>query len=168
MGEMSPGGHAVTTGVASAVTAFLSGSLSLATAVALGGFGIDVDHAIDYVLFNRQRDLRPTAFLRYYLEGRVRLVVLALHSWELFALLLAIAWWTEWPLLWGYLGGAAMHLLLDIAFNGEMVPKNIVAFYSFTYRAAHGFNGASLHSHRERIVPANFWSAFFKGASLGD
>ena len=165
---MSPGGHAVTTGVASAVTASLSGSLSLATAVALGGFCIDVDHAIDYVLFNRQRDLRPTAFLRYYLEGHVRLVVLALHSWELFALLSAIAWWTEWPLLWGYLGGAVMHLLLDIAFNGEMVPKNIVAFYSFTYRAAHGFNGASLHSHRKRIVPANFWSAFFKGASLGD
>ena len=59
-------------------------------------------------------------------------------------------------------------IMLDMAFNGEMVPKNIVAFYSFTYRAAHGFNGASLQGHRERIVPANFWSAFFKGASLGD
>jgi len=165
---MSPGGHAATTVVASAATAYLSGSLSLATAVALGGFVIDVDHAIDYVLFNRQRDLRPTAFLRYYLEGRAQLVVLALHSWELFALLAAIAWWMEWPLLWGYLGGAAMHLLLDIAFNGELLPKNIVAFYSFAYRAAHGFNGAALHGHRERIVPVKFWSAFFKGASLGD
>ena len=165
---MSPGGHAVTTGVASAVTAYLSGSPSLATAVALGGFFIDVDHAIDYVLFNRQRDLRPSAFLRYYLEGRAHLVVLALHSWELFALLSAIAWRTEWLPLWGYLGGAAMHLMLDMAFNGEMIPRNIVAFYSFTYRAAHGFNGASLQGHRECIVPANFWSAFFKGASLGD
>src|SRR4029453_772841 len=114
--RMSPGGHAATTVVASAATAFMSGSLPLATAVALGGFFIDVDHAIDYVLFNRQRDLRPKAFLRYYLEGRAHLGVLALHSWELFALLTVIAWWTEWPLLWGYLSGAAMHLILDIIF----------------------------------------------------
>ena len=97
---MSPGGHAATTAVASAATAFLSGSLPLAAAVALGGFFIDVDHAVDYWLFNRQRDLRPTAFLRYYLEGRAERVALALHSWELFALLAAIGWWTGWPLLW--------------------------------------------------------------------
>jgi hypothetical protein len=113
---MSPGGHAATTVVASAATAFLSGSLPLATAVALGGSFIDVHHAVDYVLFNRQRDLRPGAFLRYYLEARPERVVLALYSWELFALLAAIACWTGWPLLWGYLDRAAMHLLLDIAF----------------------------------------------------
>ncbi len=164
---MSPGGHAATTVVASGATAFLSGSLPLATAVALGGFFIDVDHAVDYVLFNRQRDLRPAAFLRYYLEGRAERIVLALHSWELFALLAAIAWWTGWPLLWGYLGGAAMHLLLDIAFNGELLPTNIVAFYSFAYRAALGFNGAALQGHGGRAVPVKFWSAFFKGASVG-
>jgi hypothetical protein len=111
---MSPGGHAATTVVASTATAFLSGSLPLATAVAFGGFFIDIDHALDYVLFNRQRDLRPAAFLRYYLEARPERVVLALHSWELFALLATIASWTGWQLLWGYLGGAAMHLLLDI------------------------------------------------------
>jgi hypothetical protein len=165
---MSPGGHAATTVVASAATVALSGSLSLATAVALGGFFIDIDHAIDYVLFNRQRDLRPAAFLRYYLEGRPERVVLALHSWELFALLTAIAWWTGWPALWGYLGGAALHLLLDIAFNGKWIPKNIIAFYSFAYRAAYGFKGAALHVHRERIVPVKFWSAFFKGGSFAD
>ena len=165
---MSPGGHAATTIVASTATAYLSGSLPLATAVALGGSFIDIDHAVDYVLFNRQWDLRPAAFLRYYLEARPQRVVLALHSWELFALLVATAWWIGCPLLWGYLGGAAMHILLDIAFNGELLPKNVVAFYSFAYRAAHGFNGAALHGHRKRIAPVRFWSAFFKGASLGD
>src|SRR4029453_4357565 len=85
--RMSPGGHAATTAVASAATAFLSGSLPLATAVALGGFFIDLDPPGDYVLFNRQRDLRPAAFLRYYLEARPARLVLVLHSWELFALL---------------------------------------------------------------------------------
>lgn len=165
---MSPGGHAATTVVASAAAVLLSGSLPLATAVALGGFFIDIDHAVDYVLFNGQRDLRPAVFLRYYLEARPDRVVLALHSWELFALLAAIAWWTGWPLLWGYLGGAAMHLLLDIAFNGQLIPTNIVAFYSFAYRAAHGFNGAALQGPRDRAVPGKFWAAFFKGASSVD
>src|SRR5262245_51439733 len=103
--------------------------------------------------------------MRYYLEGRAKLVVLLLHSWELFALLTVIAWWTGWSLLWAYLGGAAMHLLLDIAFNGELLPKNIVAFYSCAYRAAHRFDGTILQSRRERAVPAKFWSAFFRGAS---
>jgi hypothetical protein len=61
-----------------------------------------------------------------------------------------------------------MHLLLDIAFNGEFLPKNIVAFYSFAYRADHGFNGAALLGRRKCIVPAKFWTAFFKGASPSD
>ena len=165
---MSPGGHAATTVVASAATVYLSGSLWLASAVALGGFVIDVDHAVDYVLFNRQRDLRPAAFLRYYLEARPARLVLVLHSWEVFALLAALAWWAGWPLLWGYLGGAAMHLLLDIVFNGALLPTNIVAFYSFAYRAAHGFNGPALHGPIDRVVPVKFWSAFFKGASSSD
>ena len=111
----------------SATTAFLSGSLPLATAVALGGFFIDVDHAVDYVLFNRQWDLRPAVFLRYYLEARPERVVLVLHSWELFALLAAIAWWTGCPLLWGYLGGSSMHLLLDIAFNGSLATAVLLS-----------------------------------------
>src|SRR5262249_52797668 len=166
--QMSPGGHAATTVVASAATAYLSGSLPLAASVALGGFFIDIDHAVDYVLFNRQWDLRPRIFLRYYLEARAELVILALHSWELFVLLAAITWWTGWSLLWGYLGGATMHLLLDIAFNGKLLPKNIFAFYSFAYRAAHGFSGAALHGPRERIAPVKFWSAFFKGGSFAD
>jgi hypothetical protein len=165
---MSPGGHAATTVVASAATGYLSGSPALAAAVTLGGFFIDVDHAVDYVLFNRQRDLRPSAFLRYYLEARAERVVLVLHSWELFALLAALAWWTGWLLLWGYLGGATMHLLLDIVFNGELIPRNIVAFYSFAYRAAHGFRGALLHGTLTRAVPVGFWQAFFKGAAPGD
>ena len=162
---MSPGGHAATTLVASAATVYMSGSPSLATAVALGGFLIDIDHAVDYLLFNRQWDLHPGKFLRYYLEGRAKRVVLALHSWELFALLAAIAWWTGWLLLWGYLVGAAMHLFLDIVFNGKFLPKNIIAFYSFTYRAIHGFDGLALMGHRDCVVPVKFWSAFFKGPS---
>ena len=46
-----------------------------------------------------------------------------------------------------------------------MREEDVLAFYSFTYRAAHGFSGAALQGDRKRRVPMNFWSAFFKGAS---
>jgi len=164
---MSPGGHLVTTAVACAASAALTGSPPLTAGIALGGFLIDVDHAIDYVLVERQRDLRPAAFLRYYLGGRVQRAVLVLHSYELFALLIAVAWWTDALALWGYLLGGLMHLALDLIFNGELTPRSISAFYSFTYRLAHRFDTAALFGPAsDRLVPAGFWRAFFTGAEL--
>lgn len=69
---MSPGGHLLTTLAACATSLFLSreiplrDSLALAGGIAAGGFVIDVDHVVDYVLFERRRDLRPAVFLRHY------------------------------------------------------------------------------------------------------
>src|SRR5262245_60838218 len=136
---MSPGGHLATTAVACAATALGTGSLPLSAGVALGGFCIDVDHAVDYLLVERQADLRPQAFLRYYVEGQPRRLVLALHSYELFAALAALAWLTASPWLVGYLAGGLMHLALDIAVNGQQTPRSIWAFYSFAYRARRRF-----------------------------
>src|SRR5262245_12622879 len=141
---MSPGGHLVTTIAACAATAALGGPAPLVAGVALGGFFIDVDHAVDYVLFDRQTDLRPAAFLRYFLPGLARHVVLALHSYELFGLLGLLAWWSGNPGLAGYLLGGLMHLGLDIAFNGKLTPRSIWAFYSFVYRARHRFAAPAL------------------------
>ena len=106
---MSPGGHLVTTAGACIASAMLTGSAEVTLGIAVGGFLIDLDHFADYVVVERQRDLRPGAFLRYYVEGRTRRAVLVLHSYELFALLCALAWWTDAPLLWGYLMGASVH-----------------------------------------------------------
>jgi hypothetical protein len=151
----------VTTVAACAASAALSGSLPLTAGIALGGFLIDVDHAIDYVVVERQRDLRPGTFLRYYMEGRPRRTVLILHSYELFALLIALAWWTQALPLWGYLLGGLMHLGLDLRFNGEATPRSIGAFYSFTYRLAHRFDARVLLGDREPPAPAKFWRTFF-------
>jgi hypothetical protein len=162
---MSPGGHLVTTMAACAATAGATGSWPLTAAVAVGGVLIDVDHAVDYVLVERQRDLRPSAFLRYYVEGRIRRAVLVLHSYELFALLIALALATHSVWLGGYLVGALMHLGLDIIFNGRQTPYSIVAFYSFTYRLAHGFDAARLLGPTPlRPAAAGFWRTFFRGA----
>jgi hypothetical protein len=162
---MSPGGHLVTTAAACALTAYASGSAALTAAVAAGGFFIDLDHAVDYVLFDRERDLRPSAFLRHFLEGRVRHTVLVLHSYELFALLAVIAWWTTTPLLSAYLMGGLMHLALDIVFNGRITPYSIGAFYSFTYRLVHRFDAVALLGVAHARQPARgFWRTFFEGS----
>ena len=161
---MSPGGHLVTTAAACAVTACVTGSVSMTAAVAAGGFLIDVDHVVDYLLFDKQRDLRPSVFLHYYLEGRTRYTVLALHSYELFAVLAAIAWWTHAPLLSAYLVGALMHFALDIIVNGRITPYSIAAFYSFGYRLSRRFDAVALLGIVERPVARGFWRAFFEVA----
>jgi hypothetical protein len=158
---MSPGGHLVTTTAACAVTAYATGSPPLAAAVFAGGFLIDLDHIADYVLFEKQRDLRPAAFLRYYVEGHIRRAVLVLHSYELFLVLAALAWWTQSVLLSGYLVGALMHLGLDIVFNGRITPYSIAAFYSFGYRLAHRFDAQALLGIAERSAGGSFWAMFF-------
>src|SRR5919108_3272048 len=160
---MSPGGHLVTTGIACAATAAFTGSWTATAGVAAGGFLIDVDHVVDYVLFERNRRLTPDAFLRHYLEGRMRWTVLVLHSYELFGLLAFIAWWTGSLWLMAYLWGATLHLALDLTFNGEVTPNSIVAFYSFAYRLAHGFDARRLLGREFEPAPTGFWSAFFRG-----
>ena len=159
---MSPGGHLVTTLAACAAASLSTESWPLVAGLAAGGFCIDVDHALDYVAVERQRDLRPGAFLRYYLEGRVRHTVLVLHSYVLFAVLIALAWTTGDPWLLGYVGGSLMHLALDLAFNGEFTPNSIALFYSFIYRAVHRFDAAQLlGTGPTRAVSHGFWRAFF-------
>jgi hypothetical protein len=158
---MSPGGHLVTTIAACAATAYVTDSVPLSAAVFAGGFLIDLDHVIDYVVFERQRDLRPGAFLRYYVEGHIRLAVLGLHSYELFVVLGAIAWLTQSTLLSAYLVGALMHLALDIVFNGRITPYSIAAFYSFGYRLTHRFDARALLGVVERPAGGSFWAMFF-------
>ena len=160
---MSPGGHLLTSAVACAGAFAATGSPLVTAAVATGGFLIDLDHVVDYVVFERERDLRPGAFLRHYLDGRVRRAVLVLHSYELFVMLAAVAWWTESAALAGYLVGAVMHLALDLTFNGQLTPRSIVAFYSFAYRAAHRFDAAALLGRVDCEPTSGFWSGFFLG-----
>ncbi len=161
-GLVSPGGHLLTTAVAGATAVATTGSLPIAAGIVLGGFLIDVDHAIDYVVFDGQRDLRPGAFLRYYMEGRARRAVLVLHSYELLALLVLAVWWTDSSLLAGYVFGAVMHLGLDLRYNGKLTPRSIAAFYSFGYRLAHGFDAGSLLAYEGPPVSwAGFWATFF-------
>jgi hypothetical protein len=163
---MSPGGHLITTAAACAVSQATIGSWAFTAGVAVGGFLIDIDHVIDYVFFERGRRLTPGAFLRHYLEGRTRRVVLALHSYELFAALLLVGWATGSVPLLGYLVGGLMHLALDIIWNGRLTPRSIAAFYSFGYRVVRRFDSAALLGNPKLVPAGRFWTAFFRGAAL--
>src|SRR5881296_1615277 len=162
---MSPGGHLMTAVLAAGAGLVLTGSAPLAAGIVAGGFLIDVDHLADYLIVERRRELTPAAFLRHYIEGHTRRVVLVLHSYELCLALAALAWWLDSAWLAGYLAGGAMHLVLDIVFNGRFTPRNIFAFYSFGFRLAHDFDAETLFGSEPRIVPVGFWRSFFSGAS---
>jgi hypothetical protein len=163
---VSPGGHLVTTAVACAGAYAATGSVALTAGLAAGGFLIDVDHMIDYVLLERQRDLRPGSFLRYYLGGKVERAVLVLHSYELLALLAGISWLTGAEWLWGWVFGMMLHLPLDILFNGKFASGGFVSFYSFIVRARAGFRIRRFADRPVRPVTEGFWAPFFRGAQL--
>lgn len=164
---MSPGGHLVTTAAACAAVYAGTGDAALTAGLAAGGFLIDVDHMVDYVLFERQRDLRPASFLRYYVGGKAQRVVLLLHSYELLVLLAALAWVTGVAWLWGWVFGMLLHLPLDIIFNGKFASGGLVHFYSFIVRARAGFRAARFTDRPLRpVADDGFWTAFFKGSQL--
>jgi hypothetical protein len=164
---MSPGGHLVTTAAACGAVYAGTGSVELVAGLAAGGFLIDLDHVLDYVLFERQRDLRPAAFLRYYLGGQVKRAVLVLHSYELLVLLALLAWVTQVDVLWGWVFGMLLHLPLDIIFNGKFASGGLVHFYSFSVRARAGFRIARFADRPVKPVAAGeFWTAFFVGGRL--
>ena len=159
---MSPGGHLVSTAITCGAVYASTGSAALTAGVAVGGILIDVDHALDYVLFERRRDLRPTAFLKFYTEQRCERFVLLLHSYELLALLAALAWLGNSVWLWGYVLGASLHLPLDVVFNGKAVGRSLVAFYSFAYRWRAGFaSGPLIGISEPQPVAGGFWRSFF-------
>jgi hypothetical protein len=161
---MMPGGHLATSIALSVGTYVSTGSAPLAAGCFAGGFLIDFDHYLDYIVFERQwRHPSPESFLRYYFTGMPQGVVLPLHSIELMMVLTVICFLSPHPLLTGYVLGAAMHLIFDILVNGGHVLRMPILFYSFAYRAFHGFSAVALID--PVIVPseagAQPWRDFF-------
>jgi hypothetical protein len=150
---MMPGGHLATALTLGTATYYATGSTEAAAGAFAGGFLIDVDHYLDYIVFEKQwRRPGPVSFLRYYFTSRPRKLVLPLHSAELMTILLAVILGHPWPLLVGYWVGAAMHLIFDVLVNGECGLKRPVMFYVFAYRASQRFAAENLLN--DVVVPA--------------
>ncbi len=142
---MMPGGHLATSLGLAALSYAVTGSIEGAAGCVAGGFLIDVDHYLDYLLFEKQwRRPGPLSFLRYYFSYNPQRLVLPLHSLELMTLLLIVIAFYPRPLLMGYWAGAIMHLIFDILINGEHELKHPVRFYLFGYRASQKFAAENL------------------------
>ena len=140
-----PGGHLATALTLGTATYYATGSPEAAAGAFAGGFLIDVDHYLDYLVFEKQwRRPGPVSFLRYYFTNRPRKLVLPLHSMELMTVLLAAILVHPWLLLVGYWVGAAMHLTFDILVNGEVGLTRPFAFYVFSYRFSKRFAAENL------------------------
>lgn len=136
MQTMMPGGHLATAIALSGVAYASTGSVEAAAGCFAGGFLIDVDHYLDYLVFENQwRRPGPLNFLKYYFTGSPKRFVLPLHSAELMTGLFGLLLLHPWPLLVGYWFGAAMHLTFDVLVNGEYGLKRPLMFYVFSYRA---------------------------------
>jgi uncharacterized membrane protein len=142
---MMPGGHLATSAALAGVAYVTTGSVEAAAGCLAGGFLIDVDHYLDYLVFERQwRRPSPISFLRYYFSFSPRRFVLPLHSAEVMTLLLGLILMHPWPLVVGYWVGALMHLTFDVLVNGDVGLKKPVLFYFFAYRARYRFAAAHL------------------------
>jgi hypothetical protein len=140
---MMPGGHLATAAALSGIAYATTGSIETAAGCFAGGFLIDVDHYLDYLIFEQQwRRPSPVSFLRYYFSSRPKRFVLPLHSAEFMTLLFVLMLLHPWPLLVGYWVGALMHLTFDVLVNGETGLKNPVWFYFFAHRARYRFTAS--------------------------
>jgi hypothetical protein len=145
---MMPGGHLATSIGLSAAAYFVTGSSEAAAGCFAGGFLIDVDHYLDYLVFEGQwRRPGPLQFLQYYFNFSPRRLVLPLHSLELMTALLVTILFHPIPILIGYWFGAAMHLTFDMIVNGDHALRRRVMFYVFTYRVMHRFAADRLLEH---------------------
>jgi hypothetical protein len=142
---MMPGGHLATSIALSGVAYASTGSIEAAAGCFTGGFLIDADHYLDYLVFEKQwRRPGPISFLRYYFSYSPKKLVLPLHSAEFMTLLLVVIFLYPSLFLAGYWMGALMHLIFDVLVNGDYVIKRAVPFYFFAYRASHGFDAENL------------------------
>lgn len=111
----------------------------------LGGFFIDLDHVLEYLLFYGLR-----FNLIHFLDGREFLasnqIHLWFHAWEYFPVLILLAWWcrrqtTIKVFILALAVGGLIHLTSDSVIN-EYPLRN----YSLIYRWQHNFSAPGLLS----------------------
>jgi hypothetical protein len=139
---------AVSTAV-SAIFLLITHSIEGAISCFLVGIFIDLDHVFDY-LFNHGTKMDIRRFFNSFKLEALDNIFVFLHSWEIMAICLVVAWLTDWkPVILGILVGGMMHLVLDHFWNGH----STFAYWLF-YRMRHRFAGRYFYGakeYRERL-----------------
>lgn len=137
---MRPVNHVMAAGICAIPYYVLTGSGASAALFAVAAVAIDIDHLVDYILWNK----RPLSIAGFFEQGsllRGRYLVFFLHSYEWMLVLYALSWLTDSPELFAITNGFFMHLLLDELGNRlPSVSTRINApFYFIIYRIKMGF-----------------------------
>ena len=140
---MKPSVHVATSVLLATALYAYSGSVPVAASCLVSGVLIDLDHVLDFHIFSGER-LSIANFFSWCNDGRWQKISLIFHSYELFGILCAVAYYLDNALLRGMLWGAGLHLLIDQIANTREYRLS-PWFYFLGYRIAVGFR-------RERLL----------------
>jgi hypothetical protein len=129
--------HVSTSAMLAAALYAYSRSVPEAASCLMSGVLIDLDHVVDFYLFSGER-FSLANFFSWYAESRWQRITLIFHSYELFGILCAIAYYLDSAVLRGIVWGAGLHLLLDQLGNPRTFRLS-PWFYLLGYRIAMGF-----------------------------
>ncbi len=137
---MRPVHHVAVTAAAGAPVYLVTGSAQLTAIFAAASVLIDLDHLIDFVLWDK-RPLDPRRFLKEGVPRTWTKLIYLLHGYEWIALMSLVSWKSANPHLWALTLGWMSHLLIDELGNRLPSKKTRIfpLFYFFTFRLFHGF-----------------------------
>jgi hypothetical protein len=129
--------HVSTSAMLAAALYAYSRSVPMAASCLASGVLIDLDHVVDFHLFSGER-FSIANFFSWCNECRWQRITLIFHSYELFGILCAVAYYLDSAVLRGMVWGAGLHLLLDQLGNPGTFRLS-PWFYFLGYRIAMGF-----------------------------
>jgi hypothetical protein len=129
--------HVATSAMLTAALYAHSRSVPMAASCFVSGVLIDLDHVVDFHLFSGER-FSLANFFSWYAESRWQRLTLIFHSYELFGILCAVAYYLDNAVLGGIVWGAGLHLLLDQLANPRTFRLS-PWIYLLGYRIAMGF-----------------------------
>lgn len=137
---MRPVNHVMAAGICAIPYYVLTGSGTSAALFAVAAVAIDIDHLVDYILWNR----RPLSIAGFFERGSLlkgKYLIFFLHSYEWMLVLYILSWLIGSPELFAVTNGFFMHLLFDELSNRlPPVSARINApFYFIIYRIMMGF-----------------------------
>jgi hypothetical protein len=139
-----------------------TGSAGALAGAMVGGFLIDADHVLDQMWSIRSGSpyaTKPASnhpppvggpralFYRYFRRRKLVRLPLIFHSYELFAVLVAVTVTTRAPFMIGLVAGYALHIALDLIKHYHEFRSPF--FYLLAYRLAHRFI-------RDRLIKAEY------------
>ena len=134
---MKASAHISTSAMLAAALYAHSRSLPAAASCLVSGILIDLDHVIDFHLFSGER-FSIANFFSWCVGNRWQRISLIFHSFELFGILCAVAYYLDNAVLRGIVWGTGLHLLLDQLANSRTFRLS-PWFYLLGYRIAVGF-----------------------------